>query len=75
MRNIATTSGSGSGNQSGPAKAPKTAKPRAPVPDNPTPPAAASMTRRGPLMVYLAALVALAGIPIHLYWALGGIWG
>ena len=43
--------------------------------DNRTPPAAASPARRGPLMVYLAALVALAGIPIHLYWALGGIWG
>jgi hypothetical protein len=45
------------------------------VPDNPTPPAGASMARRGPAMVYLAALVALAGIPIHLYWALGGTWG
>src|SRR6266702_5245775 len=32
------------------------------------------MSRRGPLMVYLAALVALADIPIHLYWALGGTW-
>jgi Protein of unknown function (DUF3995) len=28
-----------------------------------------------PLMVYFAALAALAGIPIHLYWALGGTWG
>ncbi len=45
------------------------------MPDNRTPPADASMARRGPLMVYLAALVALAGIPIHLYWALGGTWG
>ena len=44
------------------------------MPDNPTP-TAGSMARRGPLMVYLAALVALAGIPIHLYWALGGTWG
>ena len=26
-------------------------------------------------MVYLAVLAALAGIPIHLYWALGGTWG
>ena len=43
--------------------------------DNRTPPAGASMARRGPLMVYLAALVALAGIPVHLYWALGGTWG
>ena len=34
-----------------------------------------SMARRGPLMVYLAALAALAGVPIHLYWALGGTWG
>jgi hypothetical protein len=32
------------------------------------------MTRCGRLMVYLAALVALAGLPIHLYWALGGTW-
>lgn len=39
------------------------------------PSAGASMPRRGPLMIYLAALVALAGIPIHLYWALGGTWG
>ena len=29
----------------------------------------------GGVMVYLAALVALAGVPIHLYWALGGTWG
>ena len=43
--------------------------------DNRTPSAAASMARRGPLMVYLAVLVALAGIPVHLYWALGGTWG
>ena len=45
------------------------------MPDNRTPPAGASMARRGPLVVYLGALVALAGIPIHLYWALGGTWG
>jgi Protein of unknown function (DUF3995) len=45
------------------------------MPDNRTPPAAASIPRRGPLVVYLAALAALAGIPIHLYWALGGTWG
>ena len=43
--------------------------------DNRTPPTGGSMARRGPLMVYLAALVTLAGIPIHLYWALGGTWG
>ena len=54
---------------------PEIAVPGAPMPGNRTPPAAASMARRGPLMVYLAALVALAGIPIHLYWALGGTWG
>ena len=72
MRSMATASGAGSGNPSGPAKAPKTANPTAPMPDNRTPPEGASMARRGPLMVYLAALVALAGIPIHLYWALGG---
>ena len=45
------------------------------MPDNRTPPAGASMAWHGPLVVYLAALVALAGIPIHLYWALGGTWG
>ena len=42
--------------------------------DNRTPPAGASMAQRG-LMVYLATLVAVAGIPVHLYWALGGTWG
>ena len=26
-------------------------------------------------MFYLAALVVLAGVPIHLYWAFGGTWG
>jgi len=31
--------------------------------------------RRGPLFARLAAMVALAAIPVHLYWALGGIWG
>jgi hypothetical protein len=45
------------------------------MPVNPAPPVGGSMARRGPLMVYLAALAALAGIPIHLYWALGGTWG
>jgi hypothetical protein len=29
----------------------------------------------GPLTAYLAALAAVAGIPVHLYWALGGTWG
>jgi len=75
MRRMATTSEAGSGHRSGPAKAPETAQPRAPLPDNRTPPAGASVARRGPLMVYLAALAALAGVPIHLYWALGGTWG
>jgi hypothetical protein len=26
-------------------------------------------------MAYLAALAALSGIPVHLYWTLGGTWG
>ena len=43
MRSMATTSGAGSGTRSGPAKAPETAKPRAPMPDNRTPSAGASM--------------------------------
>ncbi len=38
-------------------------------------PRAGSQSRRGPLMACLAALAALAGIPIHLYWVLGGTWG
>ena len=44
------------------------------LPGNQTP-AAAGRPRCGPLMAYLAALVVLAGVPIHLYWALGGTWG
>jgi uncharacterized protein DUF3995 len=31
-------------------------------------------SRRGPLLAYLAALAAVAAIPVHLYWALGGTW-
>ena len=31
--------------------------------------------RRGPLFACLAAVAALAAIPVHLYWALGGTWG
>jgi hypothetical protein len=27
------------------------------------------------MIAYLAALAAVAGIPVHLYWALGGTWG
>ena len=38
-----------------------------------TPDTRASQT--GPLIAYLAALAAVAGIPVHLYWALGGTWG
>ncbi|MGH3174649.1 MAG: DUF3995 domain-containing protein [Streptosporangiaceae bacterium] len=38
-----------------------------------TPDRAASQA--GPMIVYLAALAAVAGIPVHLYWALGGTWG
>ena len=38
-----------------------------------TPDSRASQT--GPLIAYLAALAAVAGIPVHLYWALGGTWG
>ena len=34
-----------------------------------------SASRTGPLTAYLAALAAVAGIPVHLYWALGGTWG
>ena len=44
------------------------------MPGNRTP-VPAGMPRRGPLMFYLAALVVLAGVPIHLYWAFGGTWG
>jgi Protein of unknown function (DUF3995) len=32
-------------------------------------------SRTGPLTAYLAALAAVAGIPVHLYWALRGTWG
>lgn len=32
-------------------------------------------SRTGSLTPYLAALAAVAGIPVHLYWALGGTWG
>ena len=71
MRSMATTSGAGSGDRWGPAEAAKPAKPRASTPDHRRAPTGAS----GPLVVYLAALVAVAGIPIHLYWALGGTWG
>jgi len=48
--------------------------PEAPMPHGRTPPGG-SPPPRGPLLAYLAALAALAGIPIHLYWAAGGTWG
>jgi hypothetical protein len=38
-----------------------------------TPDRAASQS--GPMIAHLAALAAVAGIPVHLYWALGGTWG
>ncbi len=36
--------------------------------------ASATGSRRGRLAAYLAALVALADIPVHVYWAAGGTW-
>jgi hypothetical protein len=45
------------------------------MPESRAPGAIPRTFRRGPLVVYLAALVTLAAIPIHLYWALGGTWG
>jgi hypothetical protein len=56
------------------AAAPETTMPEGQMPDGRTP-SAGPQSRRGPLMAYLAALAALASIPIHLYWALGGTWG
>ena len=40
-----------------------------------TRPPDARTSRTRPLTAYLAALAAVAGIPVHLYWALGGTWG
>ena len=40
-----------------------------------TPPPDAWTSRTGRLTAYLAALAAVAGIPVHLYWALSGTWG
>jgi hypothetical protein len=40
-----------------------------------TRPPDARTSRTGPLTAYLAALAAVAGVPVHLYWALGGTWG
>ena len=45
------------------------------TPKDQTPEPAATGCRDGPLFAYLAALVTLAAIPVHLYWALGGTWG
>ena len=45
------------------------------APKDQTPEPARIRWRRGPLFAYLAALAALAAIPVHLYWALGGTWG
>lgn len=75
MRDKAAASGAGATRASrDEAAVPETAMPEARIPDGGTPPAGAR-SRRGPLMAYLAALAALAAIPIHLYWALGGTWG
>ena len=46
----------------------KTAPPVTRTPDR-------EASQAGPLAAYLAALAAVAGIPVHLYWALGGAWG
>jgi hypothetical protein len=71
MRETATAAAAGFPRQESRDKA---ALPAARMPDGKTP-SAGSWPRRGPLIVYLAALAALAAIPIHLYWALGGTWG
>jgi Protein of unknown function (DUF3995) len=69
MRETATTSGAGFTLRESRGKA---AVPAAQRPDGRTPPV---QPQRGRLTVYLAALAALAAIPIHMYWALGGTWG
>ena len=76
MRDTAPASGAGSADQAArdKAAAPDTAMPQAQMPDGRTPPGG-SPPPRGPLVAYLAAVAALAGIPIHLYWAAGGTWG
>jgi hypothetical protein len=63
----------------GNAAVPETETPEARMPDirapkNQTPEPAGTGWRRGPRFAYLAALAALAAIPVHLYWALGGTW-
>jgi len=76
MRNTRTASGAGSTGLAsrGTAPATDTVMPQARMPHSGTLPGG-SRPRRGPLAAHLAALAALAGIPIHLYWAAGGTWG
>jgi Protein of unknown function (DUF3995) len=76
MRARATASSAGPADRAsrGTATMPDTAMPEARMPDGRTPPVR-SRLRRGPMVAYLAPLAALAGIPIHLYWAAGGTWG
>ncbi len=76
MRHTATASGAGSAVRASrdTAAVPDTAMAEARMPHDRTPPGG-SRPRRGPLVAYLAAVGALAGIPIHLYWAAGGTWG
>jgi len=71
MREPATASGAVFPPQESPGKA---AVPAARMP-NGRMPLAGAQPWRGRLMIYLAALAALAAIPVHLYWALGGTWG
>ena len=64
----------------GNAAVPETETPEARMPDirapkNQAPEPPGTGWRPGPLYAYLAALAALAAIPVHLYWALGGTWG
>jgi len=54
---------------------PETRMPDIRAPENQTREPAGTGWRRGPLFAYLAALVAVAGIPVHPYWALAGTWG
>jgi uncharacterized protein DUF3995 len=76
MRGTALATGTGSARRASrdTAAVPDTATPWARMPDGSTP-LGERRQRRGPLMAYLAAAAALAGIPIHLYWAAGGTWG
>ena len=71
MRDRATASGASPDDRASRGTA---AVPEVRMPDGRTPPGG-SWPRSGALVAYLAALAALAGIPIHLYWAAGGTWG